>query len=248
MKNYFTADEIEKVAQGGKILRDTLHTVVGLVQPGVTGVQLNQAAEALIKQAGAKPAFKGYGQPPYPNALCVSINDCVVHGIATDKPLNDGDIVTLDLGVVYQGYYTDMAMTVPVGTVSKETTRLITVTREALQLGLDVIRPGIKTGAIGQAVQSYVEKHGFSVIREFTGHGVGKAVHQEPSIPNYGKPQDGVVLEEGMILAIEPMVAQGDWRVVIAPNHWDVMTADHSLAAHWEQTVAVTADGYRILT
>lgn len=248
MKNYFTPEEIAKVAEGGKILHDILYTLADRVKPGVTGIELNAAAEKLISQAGAKPAFKGYGQPPYPNALCVSINDCVVHGIATDQPLKDGDIVSLDLGVVYKEFFTDMAITVAVGTVSAETQKLIDVTEEALKQGLAVIRPGVKTGAVGQAIQAYVESHGLAVVREFTGHGVGRAVHQEPSVPNYGKATEGVILTEGMILAIEPMVTQGDWRIEIAKNHWDVHTIDHSLAAHWEQTIAVTKDGCKILT
>lgn len=248
MKNFFTTKEIEILATGGKILHDILYQAASRVSPGVTGVQLNTLAEKLIVEAGGQPAFKGYGQPPYPNALCVSINDCVVHGIATDQPLSEGDIVSLDLGLVYQGMYTDMAITVPVGTVSAEAQNLIDITQEALKQGLAAIRPGVKTGAVGQAIQSYVESHGLAVVREFTGHGVGRAVHQEPSVPNYGKIADGVVLTEGMVLAIEPMVTVGDWRVEIAANHWDVHTIDHSLAAHWEQTIAVTKDGCRILT
>ncbi len=248
MKNYFTPQEIDLVATGGKILHDILYQVGSQVKPGVTGIELNILAEKLIIAAGAQPAFKGYGQPPYPNALCVSINDCVVHGIATNQPLVDGDIVSLDLGLVYQGFYTDMAITVPVGSISTAAQKLIAVTQEALKQGLAVIRPGVKTGAVGQAIQSYVESQGFAVVREFTGHGVGRTVHQEPSVPNYGKITVGVELTEGMILAIEPMVTTGDWHIEIAANHWDVHTIDHSLAAHWEQTIAVTADGCRILT
>jgi len=248
MKNYFTPQEIDVVAKGGKILGDILYQIGSQVQPGVTGIELNQAAEQMIADAGATSAFKGYGQPPYPNALCISVNDCVVHGIANNNKFISGDIVSLDLGLVYQGFFTDMAITVAVGAISTEAQKLLDVTKEALMCGLAVIRPGVTTGTVGQAIQSYVEAEGLVVVREFTGHGVGRAVHQEPSVPNFGQVGEGAVLTEGMILAIEPMVTTGDWHIKIATNHWDVLTVDHSLAAHWEQTIAVTATGYQILT
>lgn len=246
--NHFSATEIELLAQGGARLRRILDSVAALVHPGVTGKQLNAAAEQLIQELGAKPAFKGYGQPPYPNALCVSINDCVVHGIATDEPLQEGDIVSLDCGIEYQGFFTDAAITVPVGAINAKSTKLIATARQALDLAIKTAKAGITTGDLGAAVQAYIEQQGFAVVRDYTGHGVGRRVHDDPPVPNYGKPGQGVVLTEGMVLAIEPMVTAGSWKVDVTDNQWDVITVDGSLAAHFEHTVAITKDGCRVLT
>ncbi|MFH0874271.1 MAG: type I methionyl aminopeptidase [Candidatus Komeilibacteria bacterium] len=244
----FTPAEIESLVQGGAHLRRILAAVAQMVKPGVSGIELNAAAEKLIAAAGAKPAFKGYGQPPYPNALCVSINDCVVHGIAQQQPLKQGDIVSLDCGIEYQGLFTDAATTIPVGKISARASDLIATAKKSLDLAVKTLRAGITTGDLGATVQAFVEQQGFAVVREYTGHGVGHLVHDDPPIPNFGQPGQGVRLTLGMVIAIEPMITAGDWKVRVRDNQWDVVTVDGSLAAHFEHTVVITSDGCRVLT
>ena len=246
--NRFSPEEIELLAQGGAKLRRILDSAAALVKPGVSGIELNAAVEQMIAQTGAKPAFKNYGQPPYPHALCVSINDCVVHGIAHKQPLKEGDIVSLDCGIEYQGLLTDAAVTVPVGRVSRQASELIATAQNALAVALKTARAGITTGDLGAAVQNYIESRGFAIVREYTGHGVGRHVHDDPPIPNYGRAGQGTLLTADMVIAVEPMVTAGDWKVRVADNHWDVLTADGSLAAHFEHTVVITKDGCRVLT
>jgi methionyl aminopeptidase len=217
-------------------------------QIGVTTSQLNKLAEELIEEADAKPAFKGYGQPPFPAALCTSLNSCVVHGIPSDYKLKEGDLLGLDCGVIFEGLFTDAAMTVCIGSISDKSKKLLDVTRDALDQSLSVIRAGATTGDIGAMTQKVVEKAGFSVVRDLAGHGVGYAVHEPPTVPNYGKPGTGTKLEAGMVIAVEPMVTAGTWRLKTADNGWDACTEDGSMTAHFERTVVVTEDGYEDLT
>lgn len=257
--------KIKSMRAGGIILRSVLDDVVSIVKPGVTGVDLDRLAEAKILQGGGKPAFKNYHG--YPATLCVSVNDEVVHGIPSAKPLSVGDIVSLDAGIIYQNYVTDCATTVIVTQNGCQTIkqimdktkpeqfdklpvkeRLLAVTAKSLMLAIKAVKAGATTGDIGHAVSEYVAGFGFGVVRDLVGHGVGESVHQEPSVPNYGKAGSGYVLKEGETIAIEPMVTVGDWHITVDPDSWTIRTKDGSLAAHFEQTVLVTKNGYEILT
>ncbi len=238
--------EIVKMRAANVLVADVLAELAGMVAPGVTTADLDQAAETLVLAAGAEPAFKGYRG--YPATLCASINDEVVHGIPAKRALVEGDIVSLDMGVKLNGFYGDSAVTVPVGQVSEDVQRLLRVTREALDIGITQVRPGGRISDIGHAIQSHVEANGFSVVREFVGHGIGSALHEEPQIANYGEPGRGPRLAEGMVLAIEPMVNLGRPAVRILPDGWTAVTRDGSYSAHFEHTVAVTKDGYDVLT
>lgn len=216
------------------------------IREGITTEELDRLAEEYIKRHGGIPAFKGYRG--YPRSLCVSVNEEVVHGIPGKRRLKEGDIVSLDLGVLMDGYYGDAAITVPVGKVSELAKKLIKVTEEALYRGIEMARPGNRLSDISHAIQTHVEKAGFSVVREFVGHGIGKQLHEEPQVPNFGPPNRGPRLEPGMVLAIEPMVNTGTWEVRILPNGWTVVTADGGLSAHFEHTVAITDNGPEILS
>jgi methionyl aminopeptidase len=243
--------EIETIAEGGKILRDILHKAGGLARPGVSTWELNQFAEKEIANAGGRPSFKDYGpkKNPFPAGLCTSINDVVVHGIpSNDEILKIGDIVGLDIGMEYKGLYTDTAITVAVGRISANAQKLLDITKKCLDLSLKEIKPGVRIGVISSAVQKTAEEAGFSVVRDLVGHGVGYSVHEDPAVPCYGKPSDGPVLQEGMVLAVEPMVCAGDWHLIFDNDGWTVRTKDGSLSAHFEHTVAVTKNGARILT
>jgi|SRR3989344_772247 len=241
-----TREEIEIMAEGGKILATVLSKIASMVKPGICTIELDRAAEQLISQHGATPAFKGYEKFPY--SLCASVNDTIVHGFPSDKPLKEGDIVSLDLGVLHKGYNTDMAMTVPVGEVSFEAKRLIEVTKKALRLGIKKARAEITTGDLGNAVQRHIESQGYGVVRNLCGHGIGKELHEEPYVPNFGKRHNGVTLKEGMVICIEPMVTMGDYHLKKTDDGFGFATKDGSLAAHFEHTVAITNDGARILT
>ena len=241
-------EDIEKLRAGGKILARILDGLAKACMPGVTTARLNQLAEELIEEAGAKPAFKGYGHPPFPAALCVSVNSCVVHGVPSSYRLKEGDLVGLDCGVVYEGLYTDAAVTVGVGKVSAVAQKLLRVTSDALDETLAVIRAGVTTGDIGAATQRVVERAKFNVVRDMAGHGVGFAVHEPPVVPNFGKPGSGEKLAAGTVIAVEPMVSAGDWRLETGANGWDACTVDGSLTAHFERTVAITEGGYEDLT
>lgn len=245
-----TEADIEAIALSGAILARTLEEVSKMVAPGVTTDQLNQFAEKLIYEAHAKPSFKGYGprKNSFPAGLCTSVNSEVVHGVPGDYVLKEGDIVGLDLGVDYNGYFSDGARTVAVGKISERTHELLRVTEKALNEAIKVAKPGNYIGDIGYAIQATVEASGFSVVRELIGHGVGYAVHEDPEVPCYGRPHTGLRLSEGMVLAIEPMVSMGDWKVESLPGEWPVFTRDGSLAAHFEHTVAITKNGPRVLT
>jgi methionyl aminopeptidase len=230
-----------------QVVARILAELAGAARVGVTTADLDALAERLVREAGAEPAFKGYRG--YPATLCVSINQEVVHGIpSAARTLQPGDIVSLDMGVKLDGYYGDSAVTVAVGEVPEKTRDLLRVTREALERAIDQAKVGGRLSDIGHAVQEWVEAHGFSVVREFVGHGIGERLHEEPQIPNYGQPGHGPKLAEGMVLAIEPMVAMGKPDVKVLGDGWTAVTKDGSLAAHFEHTVAVTAAGPLVLT
>ncbi len=242
-----SADELERMREAGRLVGEVLAELAGLVAPGVTTADLDAVAEKRIARAGATPAFKGYHG--YPATICASINDEVIHGIPSGRRLlNDGDIISIDVGASLNGYFGDSAITLPVGQVSEEAARLLRVTEEALYKAIERVRPGSRISDLGHAVQKHVEAYGFSVVREFVGHGIGQRMHEEPQVPNYGDPGRGPRLTEGMVLAIEPMVNAGKPAVKVLGDGWTAVTRDSSLSAHFEHTVAVTADGPWILT
>jgi methionyl aminopeptidase len=241
-----SAAEIERLARVNALVASVLSELRSMVEPGVTTAEVDALAERRLRDAGAEPAFKGYHG--YPSTICASLNEQVVHGIPSGHVLTEGDILSVDLGAKLDGYYGDSAVTVPVGRVSPEAARLLVVTEEALYKGIDAVRPGGRVSDIGAAVQAHVEAHGFSVVREFVGHGIGTKLHEDPQIPNYGSAGRGPRLAEGMVLAIEPMVNAGKPAVRVLRDGWTAVTKDGSLSAHFEHTVVVTADGCRILT
>lgn len=233
--------------EAGKRTREILELVRSLVKPGVTTYDLDKAAEDKLKEWGIRPAFKGYHG--YPAVLCTSVNDEVVHGIPSKKRvLKEGDVVSVDFGLFYEGYVGDSAITIPVGKIDEKTARLLKTTEESLYAGIKAVKPGATLGDIGAAVQRVVEREGFSVVRDFVGHGVGTQMHEDPQVPNYGKPGRGLKLREGMVIAIEPMVNAGTYEVEVLDDGWTAVSADGSMSAHFEHTVAVTANGVRILT
>jgi methionyl aminopeptidase len=240
--------EIEKMRQSGKIVRQVLDEVAAMVKPGISTMDLERAAAKRIKELGAKPAFKGYYD--YPCVLCTSVNQEIVHGIPNDKRmLKEGDIVSVDCGVVLDGYYGDAAVTVPVGDGQNDTVKkLLQVTRESLYKGIEKARIGNTVGDVGAAVQEHVEANGFSVVREFVGHGIGTKLHEDPQVPNFGTRGHGARLREGMVIAIEPMVNIGRPGAKVLEDKWTAVTEDGSLSAHFEHCVAVTSDGPVILT
>lgn len=241
-----TPQEIKIMREGGRILAGILKKIVSEIRPGITTKELNRLAEELIKDKKALPAFKNYNG--FPAALCTSINDQVVHGIPGDTVLKKGDIISVDLGIKYKGYFTDMTTTVSVGRVDKKTSKFLDVGKKALEIAIKAVKPGHRLGDVAHAVQSFVEKNGYSVVRDLVGHGVGKELHEEPKIPNFGVPGTGLKLEEGMTLAFEPMINMGDYHVRFFPDGWTVRTADGSLSAHFEHTVAVTSKGAVVIT
>jgi len=243
---YRSQAEIDRMRGASALVAGILAELEAAVEPGVTTADLDALSERLVRDAGAVPAFKGYRG--YPATLCASVNEQVVHGIPSKRPLGDGDIVSLDIGVKLNGYFGDSAVTVAVGKVDDRTVELLAVTRESLEQAIAQVRVGHRLSDIGHAVQAHVEAHGFSVVREFVGHGIGEELHEDPQVPNYGQPGRGPKLAEGMVIAIEPMVAMGRPDVRILPDGWTAVTRDGSLAAHFEHTVAVTADGPLVLT
>jgi len=239
--------EIELIRRGGRILAELTERLRVLVRPGLSTQEIDEEVEAFIRARGALPAFKGYRG--FPASVCVSINDEVVHGIPSPgRRLKEGDIVGLDLGCIVEGYYADCAVTLPVGEIPPAVQKLLDVTRESLELAIAECRPGRRLGDVSHAVQRHVEAHGFGVVRAFVGHGIGRQLHEEPQIPNFGEPGRGPQLKPGMVLAIEPMVTMGHWEVRILDDGWTAVTADGSLAAHFEHTVAVTESGPDVLT
>ena len=238
--------EIEKMRDASALVAEVLAELAGMVAPGISTLDLDREAERLVRAAGAEPAFKGYRG--YPCTLCASVNEQVIHGIPNKRPLVEGDVVSLDMGVKKHGFFGDSAVTVPVGRVSEEAQLLLRITQESLEKGIEQVRLGGRVSDIGHAIQKHVEAHGFSVVREFVGHGIGASLHEEPQIANYGDPGRGPRLAEGMTLAIEPMVNVGKAAVKMLSDGWTAVTRDGSLSAHFEHTVAVTKDGPLVLT
>jgi len=239
-------EEIEKIRRSNLIVAEILNELKEKVKPGIATIELDVIASELARKKGVSPAFKGYRG--YPFSLCTSVNFEVVHGLPSDRVLVEGDIISLDFGVYYKGYYGDAAVTVPVGSVSPKAARLMEVTEEGLYDGIKEARAGNRLGDISAAVQRRVEAAGFSVVRDFVGHGIGKNLHEEPQIPNYGIRGRGVELKAGMVLAIEPMVNEGTHKVRILPDGWTVVTEDVKLSAHFEHSVAITDNGPDILS
>jgi methionyl aminopeptidase len=242
-----SSKEIEKMRRAGQVVREVLELVRSYVKPGATTYDLEKAAEERLKKLGVKAAFKGYHG--FPCVLCTSVNSEVVHGIPSPKRvLKEGDIVSVDFGVVVDGYYGDAAITVPVGAINAIAARLLKATEASLRAGIAAVRPGATLGDVGAAVQGVVEGEGFSVVRDFVGHGIGVHMHEDPQVPNFGEAGQGMKLKAGMVLAIEPMVNAGKPDVKVLDDGWTAVSADGSMSAHFEHTVAVTADGARILT
>ena len=242
-----SAREVALMREAGRVVVAAMRMCRDLVKPGVSTLEIDREVEALIREHGAQPAFKGYRG--FPATVCVSVNEEVVHGIpAAHRRLVEGDIVGLDLGAIVEGYYADAAFTLPVGEVPDEARRLLEVTRQSLDLAIAQCRPGKRLGDVSAAVQRHVEAAGFGVVRAFVGHGIGRELHEDPQVPNFGEPGKGPVLRAGMVLAIEPMVTMGHWDVRVLADRWTAVTEDGSLAAHFEHTVAITAAGPDVLT
>jgi len=240
--------EVEILRRSNRLVAETLQELARRVRPGTTTLELDRFAETFLRERGARPAFKGYRD--YPFTLCASVNEAVVHGFPSTRVLQEGDILSLDMGAVVEGYYGDAAVTLPVGRISPDAERLLRVTRECLDRAVQAARPGGRLADISQAVQGHAEANGFSVVRVFVGHGIGKALHEAPQIPNFVDPGQGrgPVLKPGMVLAIEPMVNAGGPGVKVLEDRWTAVTADGALSAHFEHTVAITEDGPDILT
>lgn len=244
---YKSEAEIKKIRESSRLVAEALERLVEAIRPGITTLDLDRIAEDCVTRQGATAAFKGYRG--FPASVCVSINHEVVHGIPSgERRLEEGDIVSLDFGVLKDGYYGDAALTVPVGEVSAEVERLLRVTQESLYLGIEQARPKARLGDISHAIQCHAEQAGYSVVRAFVGHGIGSSLHEAPQIPNFGTPGQGPELLPGMVLAIEPMVNMGTHDVRVLEDHWTVVTADQSLSAHFEHTIAITSNGTEILT
>jgi methionyl aminopeptidase len=242
-----SADEIAKMRKAGRIVAGTIDRVLQAVRPGIATAELDRVAEEYIAKAKATPSFKGYRG--FPASICASINHEVVHGIPGDRYLRPADLLSLDFGAIWEGYHADSAVTVFVGEPpNAEAEKLVRVTEEALEAGISEIRLGNRLSDIGHAVQQVVEGAGFNVVREYVGHGIGRSLHEDPQIPNYGNPGRGPELKPGLVVAVEPMVNLGDWRTRVLPDGWTVITADGSLSAHFEHTIAVTDDGHEVLT
>lgn len=241
-----SADELAIMRESGRMVARVLARLAQEARPGITTRRLDAIAEDMIKKAGAEPSFKGY--QGFPASICTSINEQVVHGIPGPRKLAEGDLLSIDVGVFYRGFHGDAAISLPIGEVTPEVEKLLEVAREALARAVATVRPGVYVSDIGYAVQSHVESQGFSVVRELVGHGIGRKMHEDPQVPNFGTPGNGPVLRPGMTLAIEPMVNAGAYQVCTLGDGWTVVTRDHSLSAHFEHTVAVTETGVVVLT
>jgi len=238
--------EIEIMAEGAEKLSKIMRKLEKMVKPGVSTKELDKVAQDLVFKSGAESSFKGYGG--FPACLCVSINEQIVHGVPSERTLKEGDIVSLDLGLFYKGFHSDMALTLPVGKVDFEKLRLIRVTKKSLKIGIKKARPGNKIGDIENTIQRYVESQGFNVVRELCGHGIGRELHEDPQILNYGKRGTGFELKEGMVLCLEPMVTVGDWRIKKGKDGFVYETLDGSLSCHFEDEIVITKDGCKVLT
>ncbi|MFZ5625747.1 MAG: type I methionyl aminopeptidase [Bacillota bacterium] len=244
--HFKTEKELQLMREVGRVVAITLAELEQAVRPGITTAELDRIAENVIRKLGAVPAFKGYHG--YPATICASVNEEVVHGIPGLRKLENGDIISIDVGAILNGFYGDSARTFPVGDISADARRLLAVTEESLYQGISQAKVGNRISDISHAVQKYVESHGFSVVRDYVGHGIGTAMHEEPQVPNFGPPGRGHRLLPGMTLAIEPMVNMGEYHVKTLADGWTVVTLDGSLSAHFEHTIAITADGPEILT
>ncbi len=238
--------ELSFMREAGRIVAETHRLLRQAIQPGITTKELDHIAETYIRSQGAIPSFKGYNG--FPASICASVNDELVHGIPSQRKLNEGDIISIDIGAQFQGYHGDSAWTYPVGNTSEEARKLLEVTERSLYAGLAEAKPNVRLYTISHAIQRCIEDEGFSVVREYVGHGIGANLHEEPQIPNYGVPGHGPRLKPGMVLAIEPMVIAGERYVKTLDDNWTVVTVDGSLCAHFEHTIAITPDGYEILT
>ena len=252
-----TKEEIKKIIEGGKIIGEILEEISTLAKPGVSAWEIDIQAEKLIKRAGGIPAFKGFkskaGDPPFPSTICASVNEELVHGIASkDKILKNGDIFSIDIGMQYpgkDGYFTDTALTLPIGKISKEAQKLLDVTQKSLEIAIEQCQVGGTIADIGKAIQAYVDPLGYGIIRDLVGHGVGHAVHEEPRVPNYyDKSLKSWVLEPGVVIAIEPMLSMGDYNIKTADDGWSISTVDGSLTAHFEHTIIITDNGPLVVT
>lgn len=250
-------EEIEMIRQGGKLLSEILDKVLSIAKPGVKTIELDRLAEQLILEVGGVPAFKHYksrpSEIPFPTTICASVNEELVHTPASNRILKDGDILTVDIGMKYpasgRGYFTDMARTIPIGEVSPEARKIMDITKEAFNRGVAKVKAGAKVSDIGKAIQPYVESHGYSVVRQLVGHGVGYEVHEDPRIPNFYDPKlSDAELKAGMVIAIEPMVNVGGYEISTLEDGWTIIAADGKLCAHHENTLVVTKNGYEILT
>lgn len=241
-----TPEQIEGIRKSCKIVAYVLTELEKLVKPGVTTAGLDTIAEHLTRECGALPGFKGY--KGFPFSICASVNEQIVHGFPNDSPLQEGDILSIDFGILKDGWYGDSALTIPVGAVSAETIRLIEVTRTCFERASELAQPHNRLGDICWAIQSHAEKNNFFVVKDFVGHGIGKNLHEDPQIPNYGTPHEGLILKAGMVIAIEPMVNVGTHENDTLDNNWTIVTRDRKLSAHWEHTVAITENGPEILT
>jgi methionyl aminopeptidase len=247
---YKSPAEIDKMRTSGKILAATIERVLAKVRVGVTTAELDEIADTSIRSQGATPSFLGYGHPPFPASICASINEEIVHGIPSpDRSVKDGDLLKLDFGAIWEGFHSDSAVTVIVGDArSADAEKLVRVTEDALEAGISQVKAGGRLSDIGAAVQQVAEGAGFSVVREYVGHGIGRSMHEDPQIPNYGEPGRGPQLKPGLVVAVEPMVNVGGWETRILADDWTVVTADGALSAHFEHTIAVTEDGPEVLT
>lgn len=247
-------EEIENIRKAGKIVATALKELEEFIKPNITPFEINNEALKIIQSHAGRPAFRGYRPQGYshsigfPADICISVNEEVVHGLPDEDPLTMGDIVSLDIGVELGGYFADAAITIPIGKINGKIKRLLEVTQRALNFGIKVAKVDAQVSDISSAIQSLVEAQGFSVVRDFCGHGIGKRLHEEPEIPNFGQPHRGPLLKSGMVLAIEPMVNMGSWEVRISPNRWTALTKDGKPSAHFEHTIAITEDGPLILT
>lgn len=241
-----TPEEFEKMAVAGRCVAEVHREVAEAAKPGVSMLELDAIADKVIRAHGCVPSFLGYHG--FPGSICASPNDVIVHGIPGDYRLVEGDILSIDAGAIYEGYHGDAAFTMPIGDVDPEAKRLIDVTEEALWAGIATVRHGARVGDIGAAVAAVGERAGYGVVREYVGHGIGRQMHEEPQVPNYGRPGKGMKLRKGMAVCIEPMFNLGTWETTVDDDHWTVRTADGSLSAHWEHTVCVTPDGVVVTT
>lgn len=241
-----SAQEVAKIRESAGIVAEVIDLLKTSARPGMSTAEMDKLAEAYIRDNGGVPCFLGY--MGFPASVCISVNEEVVHGIPGSRVIKDGDIVGVDVGVLKEKYHGDAAITFPVGDVPPEVTKLLQVTEESLQRGIAAFRPGNRLGDVGHAVQSHAEANGYGVVRSLVGHGIGEKLHEDPQVPNYGKPGSGLKLKAGLVCAIEPMVTMGGWEVETLADQWTIVTRDRSLAAHFEHTVALTEDGPRILS